>query len=177
MTRSKIREKVFSLLFRHEFITEAELDEQIGLFIESEGIDEENAAIIKERVVAIIEKLPEIDEELSSKMQDWDISRVGKVELSILRLGLYEMKYDDMVPESVAINEAVELAKKYGQDESGSFVNAVLAKFAANKSEQALKSEKATKSTAAKKKPKNDTTVTTKKGIVINENKSNKAGK
>ena len=54
---------------------------------------------------------------------------MGKVELTLLRLGVYEIMYDEDVPDSVAINEAVELAKKYGQDNSGAFVNAVLAKF------------------------------------------------
>lgn len=171
MTRSKIRESVFSLLFRHEFIEESELDEQVELFVNEEGINEENAAEIKSRLKDVVSYLTEIDSQLNGGMDEWNTDRIGKVELSILRLGLYEMKYDDMVPESVAINEAVELSKKYGQDESGSFVNAVLAKFATEKSEQAIKSAKNAKANKPKNVKKSGTTVTTKKGIVISENK------
>jgi len=74
--------------------------------------------------------MPELDAQLNEKAEGWDIKRIGKVELTVMRLALYEMQHDDDVPVSVAINEAVELAKKFGQDNSGSFVNAILAKFA-----------------------------------------------
>ena len=67
---------------------------------------------------------------LDSKATGWKVSRMGKVDLTILRLALYEMLFDDEVPVSVAINEAVELAKKFGQTESPAFVNGILAKFA-----------------------------------------------
>ena len=76
-----------------------------------------------------MESLPDIDKQLSEKAENWDITRMGKVELTVLRLAVYEIEKDDSVPVSVAINEAVELAKKFGQDGSGAFVNAVLAKF------------------------------------------------
>lgn len=76
-----------------------------------------------------MESLPDIDKQLSEKAENWDITRMGKVELTVLRLAVYEIEKDDSVPASVAINEAVELAKKFGQDGSGAFVNAVLAKF------------------------------------------------
>jgi N utilization substance protein B len=61
-------------------------------------------------------------------MEGWTLERVGKVELTILRLAVYEIKYDESVPDTVAINEAVELSKKYGQEDAGSFVNGILAK-------------------------------------------------
>ena len=67
---------------------------------------------------------------LNEKAENWDTARMGKVDLTILRLAVYEMTYDDEVPTGVAINEAVELAKKFGQDASSSFVNGILAKFA-----------------------------------------------
>ena len=70
-----------------------------------------------------------IDEQLEQKAENWNVARMGKVELTVLRLALYEMQYDEDVPAGVAINEAVELAKKFGQESSGAFVNAVLAKF------------------------------------------------
>ncbi len=69
-------------------------------------------------------------------MKGWTLDRVGKVELAILRLGVYEMQFDADIPEGVAISEAVELAKKFGEENSGAFVNGVLAKFTEKKSEQ-----------------------------------------
>ena len=70
-----------------------------------------------------------MDEALFAKAEGWNKNRMGKVELTIFRLAIYEILKDDTVPTGVAINEAVELAKRYGQDNSGSFVNGVLAKF------------------------------------------------
>lgn len=86
-------------------------------------------AYITEKYGQIQEKLPQIDQMIDEKTQGWSVSRMGKVELTLLRLGVYEILFDQNVPDSVAINEAVELAKKYGQDNAGAFVNAVLAKF------------------------------------------------
>ena len=81
-------------------------------------------------MAGIMDKIPEIDEQINEVAAGWRTKRMGKVELTILRLALFEMKYDDSIPEKVAINEAVELAKKFGGDESPSFVNGILAKFA-----------------------------------------------
>ncbi len=81
------------------------------------------------RVDAILEKLPEIDGILSKASEGWKLSRIGRVELTILRLACFEIRFDETVPEKVAINEAVELAKKFGGDESPSFVNGILAKL------------------------------------------------
>ena len=70
-----------------------------------------------------------LDKLLNENTEGWDTTRVGKVELAVLRLGAYELRYDDDIPDGVAINEAVEIAKKYGQESSGGFVNAILAKI------------------------------------------------
>ncbi len=75
-------------------------------------------------------QLVRIDQSLNEKVQGWDTGRMGKVDLTILRLAVYEIVFDEEIPTSVAINEAVELAKKFGQDSSPAFVNGVLAKFA-----------------------------------------------
>ena len=85
---------------------------------------------IREKIKAIIEKLDEIDAKISEYSESWKIERLGKVELSILRLAAYEIMFDDDIPANIAINEAVELAKKYGADESSGFVNAILGKVA-----------------------------------------------
>ena len=105
--------------------------EQIKLPPQEEGLGarEKDIAYIADKYERIRERIPEIDRMIDEKAQGWSVGRMGKVELTLLRLGAYEILYDGDVPDGVAINEAVELAKKYGQDNSGAFVNAVLAKF------------------------------------------------
>ena len=76
-----------------------------------------------------MDKIPEIDQKIDQVAAGWKTRRMGKVELTILRLALYEMGYDDTIPEKVSVNEAVELAKKFGGNESPAFVNGILAKF------------------------------------------------
>lgn len=132
MSRRTVREQTFKLLFCVEFQDLSEIKEQARLFFEEET-QQDSKEEVEERISQIIEILPDIDEKLNQAMTGWDTTRVGKIELTILRLAVYEMKYDELVPESVAINEAVELAKKYGQDDSGSFVNGVLKKLVEKK--------------------------------------------
>ena len=132
MNRRSLREQVFKLLFRAEFNTPEEMPEQVKLFFESGDIvaTPEDQAKISEKCTKIVALIPELDQEISEKLEGWKIGRLGKVELAILRLALYEIRYDDDVPTGAAINEAVELAKKFGQDNSGQFINGILAKFA-----------------------------------------------
>ncbi|MBO4808122.1 MAG: transcription antitermination factor NusB [Lachnospiraceae bacterium] len=132
MTRHELREQVFKLLFRVEFNVPEDMDEQVKLFMEdidNHASEKENEEI-NNKYVAVKEHLSEIDYMINDKAENWSVERMGKVELTILRLALFEMKFDDDVPVNVAINEAVELAKKFGQDNSGAFVNGILAKFA-----------------------------------------------
>lgn len=132
MKKHEQREQIFKLLFREEFHSCAEMDEQVNLFFEDEelsGISEKDMNYITEKYQKVRGILPELDKLLDEKVEGWNTARMGKVDLTILRLAVYEMLYDEEVPEGVAINEAVELAKAYGQENSGSFVNAVLAKF------------------------------------------------
>ena len=77
-----------------------------------------------------MDRIPEIDSQIDQVAAGWKTRRMGKVELTILRLALYEMNWDESVPEKVAINEAVELAKKFGGKDSPAFVNGILARFA-----------------------------------------------
>lgn len=132
MGRRELREQIFLLLFRVEFNDPSDMPDQMKLFFEDGEVQRgpEDVAYITGKYDKIMEKLPGLDEQLNEKAENWDIGRMGKVELTVLRLALYEMQYDEDVPVSVAINEAVELAKKFGQESSGAFVNAVLAKFA-----------------------------------------------
>lgn len=146
MTRHAFREHCLKLIFCSGFYPEEELDEQMKIYFEEPDMKveddetedgEEKEMRLKEadmeevraRVDAVVGKLPEIDEEISRVTEGWKLSRIGRVELCILRLAYYELKYDDNVPEKVAINEAIELAKKYCADESPAFINGVLAKL------------------------------------------------
>lgn len=130
MTRRNLRIQVFKLLFRVEFNNPEEMPEQVELFFDAEEtVDEAAKSEIQDKYEAISEKITELDEKLNEKATGWTTSRMGKVDLAILRLALYEIIYDESVPASVAINEAVEIAKKFGQDESPSFINGILAKF------------------------------------------------
>lgn len=131
MSRRELREQIFKLLFRVEFNKMEDMTEQEELFFEDEdAATDKDADYISEKYHKISEKLSEIDALLNEKASGWDTGRMSKVDLTILRLAVYEICYDEDVPTGVAINEAVELAKKFGQDASYGFVNGVLAKFA-----------------------------------------------
>ena len=131
MGRHEQREQLFKLLFRVEFNSLDDMPEQIKLFFQDEEIEYTEKAVnaISGKYDKIQEKLPEIDKLLDEKVEGWNTSRMGKVELTVLRIAVFEMMFDDDVPATVAINEAIEIAKLYGQETSGGFVNAVLAKF------------------------------------------------
>ena len=128
------REKIFLMLFQHEFHETAEYREQIALYNETYSEENADGALISndeltERLFDIVDKLGSIDARLNTAISGWRLNRIGKVDITILRLAVYEMKYDDTIPVKVSVNEAVELAKKYGGDSSPSFVNGVLARM------------------------------------------------
>ena len=130
MSRTELREHVFRMLFRVEFNNAEEMKEQEQFYFEelekATGKDEE---YILNKYRAIDEKKEEIDALLNEVTEGWKTSRMNRVDLTILRLATYEIKWDEDVPTGVAINEAVELAKKYSSESGPSFVNGVLAKI------------------------------------------------
>lgn len=127
MDRTSRREIVFKLLYSLE-IQKTSNNEEIKLFIENNGIlDDEDKKYIEEMAHGIIENNEEISKEISNNLKkDWSIERISKIDLALLKLAIYEIKHKQ-IPFKVAINEAVELAKKYGEDQSSSFINGVLA--------------------------------------------------
>ena len=130
MKRRELREHIFELLFRIEFNSAEEMPEQIRMFFDSLGeVEPKDQQYIEKNYAHIIEKLPEIDKALEDTAEGWKVSRMGKADLTILRLAVYEMEYDEDVPVGVAVNEAVELSKKFGGDESPAFVNGILGKI------------------------------------------------
>lgn len=146
MTRRELREHCFKLLFCTDFYPEEEKQEQMdqyftepqeeedipngfGDVIHSPALDAFDGGYVRDKVEKIAAKIPVLDQQIDEIAQGWNTRRMGKAELTILRLALFEMKYDEDVPAKVAINEAVELAKKYGSDEAPSFINGILAKL------------------------------------------------
>ncbi len=131
MKRRELREQIFKLLFQIEFYEDAELPEQLRLYFEEmPPVDEKSRQYIEEKYARIIAQLPDIDETIEAVSKGWKVNRMGKVDLAIMRLACFEIKYDEDVPTGVAINEAVELSKLFGGEDSASFVNGVLAKMA-----------------------------------------------
>ena len=128
-TRHEIRTCEFLLLYQMDFYND-EYDEQQDIFLDELVKEDPLEEDEKEKIAATMEKiiplLPMIDEKISEASKGWKLNRIAKAELAILRLAVYEALYDDDIPVPVAINEAVELAKDYGQDEGYSFVNGVL---------------------------------------------------
>ena len=131
MKRSELREHLFLMLFRKDFHEAEELKEQAQFYLESlEEPTEKDMAYLEKRFEDVLKSVDEIDSKIEEASKGWQLKRIGKVELTIMRLAVYEIKFDEEIPTGVAINEAVELAKKFGEDNSGSFVNGILAKIA-----------------------------------------------
>ncbi len=133
MSRRTNRESVFKLLFRREFNSDEEMPEQIQFFFqdndESGKLGEEDKTAVEAKYNDVVNHMEEIDEIISKYAEGWTIPRMGKVDLTLIRLAVYEIKFDESVPNLVAIDEAVEIAKKFGGDSSPSFINGVLAKI------------------------------------------------
>ncbi|MDD2980474.1 MAG: transcription antitermination factor NusB [Hespellia sp.] len=132
MVRTESREHIFKLLFQIEFNEPEDMEERVSLyFSERESIGEKDKEYIVGKYHDVAARIQEIDAMLNEKITGWKTNRMNKVDLSILRLAVYEMKWDESVPTGVAINEAVELAKKFSGEEGPSFVNGALAKLIA----------------------------------------------
>lgn len=128
MNRSEMRENAFKLIYSLEIQKVENVQEQINLYFESNNItDEEAKKYITNAVNGIEEHQEEILKNIETNLkEEWKLSRISKMDLTILKLAIYEIKFTD-VPYKVSINEAVELAKKYGEDKSKNFVNGILA--------------------------------------------------
>ena len=143
MKRRELREHIFELLFRVEFNERDEMPEQMRLFFESlPELSPEDQAYMQKKYERIMEKLPEIDRLLGETAEGWKVSRMGKTDLTVLRLAVYEMEFDEDVPVGVAVNEAVGLSKKFGGDGSPAFVNGILGKIGKMEAAEAGKAVK-----------------------------------
>ena len=128
MNRSAKRELAFKLIYSLEIQKSCD-NETIELFIENNcKNDEITREYLNNISNGILKYKDEIENKISSNLKkDWTIDRISKIELAILKLAIYEIKYEEDIPFKVSINEAVELAKKYGENQSSSFINGVLA--------------------------------------------------
>lgn len=126
MNKSNLREEIFKLVYSLEVQKEDE-SSQIDLYLENSELSDKEKGKIKEEICKIIDLKEDIENQISKNLKSgWSIERISKVNISILRIAIYEMIYGKL-PYKVVINEAVELAKKYGEEASASFINGVLA--------------------------------------------------
>lgn len=125
MSRTAARDAATRLIYQWQLGGDAGLD-ALDETIEVDKLDSDDTTYIDEVFHGVIEQVGAVDEKVRALDGDWKIERISKVELSIIRLAVYEMFYRDDVPTKVAINEAVELAKRYGSEQAGKFVNGVL---------------------------------------------------
>ena len=135
MNRSKLRENIFKLLYTAEFQEKEEMPQQMSLYFtysddndedEEVTVSEKDQTYMEEKYHHVTEHIPEIDEMLNRTSEGWKTTRMGKVDLAILRLAVYEMKFD----------EDVQLAKRFGRDQSPSFINGILGKLAREEDEK-----------------------------------------
>ena len=131
MSRRSARKNAFFLLFQMDFNEAAEFEQVKELFFaeKEEPVEEGDKAFILSEVEGTREHMAEIDALIEQSAKGWDPERMNKVDLAILRLAIYEMKWGE-TPVGVAINEAVEMAKKFSSDEAPAFINGVLGKAA-----------------------------------------------
>ena len=128
MKRSAIRELAFQLIYSLEIQKTEDLEEQVELYLNCNEVEENEAKeYIKDAIFGIKQNIQEIQGLIEKNLKaDWKIDRISKIDLSLLKLAIYEIKYKN-IPYKVAINEGLELAKKYGEESSKNFVNGILA--------------------------------------------------
>jgi len=127
MSRRTARRHAFFLIFQIEFHREFDPSLQTEIYLEDkEAVPEEDREFIHAEVNGAYDCLSEIDAHIIKFLSGWEIDRISKIDLALLRLAVYEMLYEQGIPNGVSINEAVELAKTYGDDDSYQFINGIL---------------------------------------------------
>ena len=136
MSRKKARDNAFKCIYELEFIKDKNLDDILLNCYEENNNSEEEKQYIQMVLKGVKENIEKIDNIILSKLKNWSLDRIAKIDLAILRLAIYEIIYVDSIPDKVSANEAVELAKTYGNNDSKSFVNGVIAKIIEDKEEE-----------------------------------------
>ena len=134
MSRKDARDNAFKCVYEYEFNKEKSIEEILNSCYEENEVNDSEKEYIDEVVSGVIKNIEKIDENILKHLKNWSMSRIAKIDLAILRVAIYEITYmSDVIPYKVSINEAVELAKKYGNPDSKSFVNGLLAKVIEDK--------------------------------------------
>ena len=128
MSRIDSREAVVFFIYQYDFRIE-QVDEQIKLYIDNNPDLEEDLDYFKDTVKGVLENRDKLDDTISGFLKNWTLSRIPKLDKAILEVAFYDISSNDDIPTSVAINEAVRLAKKYGTDDSYSYINGVLSSY------------------------------------------------
>lgn len=128
MGRKKARDSAFKCIYQLGFDFDLNLEDMLEHNYEENSNTEEEKEYISELLKGLITKIDSIDELILNNLKGWTIDRIAKIDLAILRLAIYEIKYIENIPVKVSLNEAVELAKMYGDENSANFVNGLLAK-------------------------------------------------
>ncbi len=128
--RHLARSIVMQVLYQWDFkgrpsaVIPAIIEQNLGEF--GSGLDEENKTYVRETVDAILEHLPQIDKTITDYATNWPLAQITLIDRNVLRIGVFEMTLSENIPAKVAINEAIEIAKSYGGQSSGKFVNGIL---------------------------------------------------
>lgn len=134
MSRKDARDNAFKCVYEYEFNKEKSIEDILNSCYEENEVNDSEKEYIDEVVSGVIKNIEKIDENILKHLKNWSMSRIAKIDLAILRVAIYEICYmPDVIPFKVSINEAVELAKKYGNSDSKSFVNGLLAKVIEDK--------------------------------------------
>ena len=128
MSRIETREAVVFFVYQFDFRSET-IDEQISIFVDSNEDIKDDIDYFRSTVTGIITNRDSLDSSISSYLKNWTLDRIPKLDKAILETAIYEISYNDDIPTGVAINEAVKLAKKYGTDDSYSYINGVLSSY------------------------------------------------
>lgn len=130
MRRSQLRDLALCFLYQIS-VQKEDIEEQQERFLEMHQLNPEEKAFFDNLVQGVRREKPQLDAEIEPLLKDWRMSRLPLIEQAIMRMGLWELRYSDDVPDSVAISEAVILAKRYGNEDASRYINAVLGKLAA----------------------------------------------
>lgn len=136
MSRKNARENAFKCIYEYEFNKEKDIEKLLASCYEENNCSELEKEYIEEVTKGLVENIDDVDKVILKNLKNWSFERIAKIDLAILRLAIYEMNYIDNIPLKVSANEAVELAKIYGNTDSKSFVNGLLAKVIEEKKEE-----------------------------------------
>ena len=128
MSRIETREAVVFFIYQYEFRSE-NIEDQIKIYVDNNQDLEEDIEYFRSTVTGIIDNREALDESITKYLKNWTLDRIPKLDKAILETAIYEISYNDDIPTGVAINEAVKLAKKYGTDDSYSYINGVLSSY------------------------------------------------